>query len=75
VISVNMHIASMAINELLARLHPFRTEPNSEYAACRVSIKHGEMFNERDGAPCSLLSKRAGLGDVAPLLNRPDLTE
>ena len=35
VISVNMHIASVAINELLARLHPFRTEPNGDYAACR----------------------------------------
>ena len=75
VIRVNMQIASMAINELLERLHPIRTDPNGEYAACRVSIKHGEMFHERDGTPCALLSKRAGLGDVMPLLNRPDLSK
>ena len=75
VISVNMQIASMAVNELLARLHPFRDEPNSEYAACRLSIKHGQMFNERDGGACPLLTRHAGRGDVKPLLDRPDLSE
>lgn len=33
VISVNMQIASMAVNEMLARIHPFRDEPNGRYAA------------------------------------------
>jgi hypothetical protein len=75
VISVNMQIAGMAVNELLARLHPFRDEPNSEYAACRLSVKHGQMFNERDGAACPLLTRHTGRGDVGPLLDRPDLSE
>lgn len=75
VISVNMQVASIAVNEMLARLHPFREDPNSEYAASRLSIRHGQMFSERDGAPCALLSRHAGRGDVTPLLDRPDLSE
>lgn len=75
VISVNMQIASMAVNEMLARIHPFRHEPNGAYAAGRLSVKHGEMFNEPDGPPCLLLSRHSGRGDVSPLLDRPDLSE
>jgi hypothetical protein len=75
VISVNMQIASMAANELLARIHPFRDEPNAQFAASRLSLKHGEMFNEPDGSPCPLLTRHAGRGDVSPLLDRPDLSE
>jgi len=75
VISVNMQIASMATNELLARIHPFRDEPNAKFAASRLSLKHGEMFNEPDGSPCPLLTRHAGRGDVSPLLDRPDLSE
>jgi hypothetical protein len=75
VISVNMQVASMAVNEMLARLHPFREDPNGEYAASRLSIRHGQMFSERDGASCALLSRHAGRGDVTPLLDRPDLSE
>jgi len=75
VISVNMQIASMAVNEMLARIHPFRHEPNAAYAANRLSVKHGEMFNEPEGPSCSLLSRHSGRGDVSPLLDRPDLSE
>ena len=75
VISVNMQIASMAVNEMLARVHPFRDDPNGEYAASRLSVKHGQMFSESDGAPCPLLSHHSGRGDVRPLLGRPDLSE
>jgi hypothetical protein len=75
VISVNMQIASMAVNEMLARLHPFRNEPNSDYAASRLSVKHGQLFSEPDGVPCLLLGRHAGRGDVRPLLERPDLSE
>lgn len=75
VISVNMQIASMAVNEMLARIHPFRDEPNATFAANRLSLKHGEMFSEPDGAPCPLLTRHTGRGDVSPLLDRPDLSE
>lgn len=75
VISVNMQIASMAVNEMLARIHPYRDEPNGNYAANRLSLKHGEMFSEPDGASCSLLTRHTGRGDVSPLLDRPDLSE
>jgi hypothetical protein len=75
VISVNMQIASMAVNEMLARIHPFRDEPNARYAANRLSLKHGEMFSESNGFPCPLLTRFTGRGDVTPLLDRPDLSE
>ena len=51
VISVNMQIASMAVNEMLARIHPFRHEPNAAYAANRLSVKHGEMLTSPRGRP------------------------
>jgi hypothetical protein len=75
VISVNMQVGSLGVNEFLARLHPYRDDPNSEYAAHRVSLKQGEFIAERDGTPCSLLAKHTGRGDVIPLLERPELTE
>ncbi|RJQ24665.1 ThiF family adenylyltransferase, partial [Candidatus Parcubacteria bacterium] len=38
VISVNMMVAALAVNELLARIHPFRVKPNGEYAIQRFSL-------------------------------------
>jgi hypothetical protein len=75
VISVNMQIAGMAVNEMLARIHPYRDDPNAKFAANRLSVKHGEMFSEPDGEPCPLLTRHTGRGDVSPLLDRPDLSE
>lgn len=46
----------------------------AEYAAHRVSLKHGELIGERDAA-CSALAKHSGRGDVVPLLDRPDLSD
>jgi hypothetical protein len=75
VISVNMQVASLGVNEFLARIHPYRDDPNAHYAAHRVSLKQGEFISERDGMPCSLLARHTGRGDVVPLLERPELTE
>ena len=38
VISVNMHFASLAVNEVLARLHPFRMDNNEEFGTTRMSL-------------------------------------
>ncbi|HEX6177390.1 MAG TPA: ThiF family adenylyltransferase, partial [Thermoanaerobaculia bacterium] len=38
VISVNMLIASLAVNDLLARLHPYRIDGNASHAIQRVSL-------------------------------------
>jgi hypothetical protein len=75
VISVNMQLASMAVNEFLARLHPYRYDPNAEFAVHRVSLIQGAAYLERDGPPCKALARHAGRGDVRPLLDMPALSE
>ncbi|MEX8504047.1 MAG: ThiF family adenylyltransferase, partial [Leptothrix ochracea] len=53
VISVNMHIASLAFNEFLARINPFRVEPNSNYAQRRIVISDPEASVDlADGESC-----------------------
>ena len=69
VISVNMLAASTAINELLARVHPYRVSPNSDFAVRRISISdHIAGLDEQDGEPCSVFNRYVGLGDQQPLL-------
>lgn len=75
VISVNMQLASMAVNEFLARLHPYRYDPNAEFAVHRVSLIQGAAYLEPDGPPCRVLARHAGRGDVCPLLDMPALSE
>src|SRR5262249_21670965 len=38
VIQLNSLVASLAVNELLARLHPYRIDPNGDYAVHRISL-------------------------------------
>ncbi len=75
VISVNMQLASMAVNEFLARLHPYRLDPNAEFAIHRVSLAQGVTYREADPTPCRVLARHAGRGDVRPLLDMPELSE
>lgn len=73
VIQLNSLVASLAVNELLARLHPFRLDPNHEYAVTRVSLSHGIWEHESEGAPCAVLARHAGRGDVEPLVDWAEL--
>lgn len=75
VISVNMHFASMAINEFLARLHPYRDDPNCEYAWTSISLTQMQLYPKPDGVACERLSKYVGRGDMKPLLDMPILSE
>lgn len=76
VISVNMQISSMAFNEFLARIHPYRVEPNSKYAQRRVVISDPEAsIDMDDGEACHIFSKWVGLGDQQPLLGIQDLQD
>lgn len=69
VISVNMLAASIAVNEFLARVHPYRVAPNSDFAVRRISLSdHIAGVDEQDGEPCSVFSRYVGLGDQQPLL-------
>jgi hypothetical protein len=75
VISVNMFASSLAVDELLARLHPFREEPNSNYASVIFSLASMELMCEPEQENCEILAKKVGLGDARPLLGLLQLSE
>jgi proteasome lid subunit RPN8/RPN11 len=75
VISVNMFGASLAVNEFLARLHPFREESNSNYASVTFSLSSMELITDPEEGICEILAGRAGTGDTAPLLGMMELAE
>jgi hypothetical protein len=72
VISVNMQAAAMAVNEVLARLHPYRDDPIGEFASFKFSLTQGCLYRAQDGEPCKILAREVGRGDVEPLLDRPE---
>jgi hypothetical protein len=74
VISVNMLLAAAAVNEFLARLHPYRNLPNGSFAAVGVNLAEVEFLPEADGAADPRLLRLLGRGDVEPLLQRPSLS-
>lgn len=74
VISVNMFFASLAVNELLARIHGYRNRSNTEYAWTAGSLTEMQFYPEPESAPCSVLERHVGRGDVIPLLERPALS-
>ncbi|AQV92662.1 hypothetical protein BJN34_01995 [Cupriavidus necator] len=74
VISLNMLVAAYAVNELLARLTPFRVDPNSEFAQRRISLSDPLVSsNQGDGEVCPAFAKRVGFGAIEPLLGLVDL--
>jgi hypothetical protein len=75
VISVNTFFASMAVNEFLSRLHPYRDDPNVRFATYRASLTQARFIQEAEGEPCPALSPKAGRGDSRPLLGMPELSE
>ena len=76
VISVNTLVASMAANELLARIHSFRYDRNDSYGSLRFAVHEPGVFREAESElpQCSILKKYLGRGDLNPLLNRPELS-
>jgi hypothetical protein len=74
VVQLNTLMASLAVNEVLARLHPYRLDPNGFYNVTRVSLSHGFFTYEADGEPCAVLARHVGRGDVEPLLDSPELS-
>jgi hypothetical protein len=74
VISVNMFFASLAVNDFLARLHPFRNQENAEYAYIGGSLSEMQFYTETETPPCAVLQRHVGRGDVQPLLDRPALS-
>lgn len=75
VISVNTLVASLAVNDLLARVHPFRDDSNEEISSICMSLTQTRLIIEKEGEPCQVLEKFVGRGDIRPLLNMPVLSE
>ena len=79
VISINVLIASIAVNDLLARLHPYRDEDygNSHIASITTSLSSVEMLpdSETKYPQCHILRENAGRGDIEPLLGLVEFAE
>jgi len=73
VITVNTMMASLAMNDFLARLHPYRRCPNSEVGCLRVDLREPMIYPEPEGTIDEGLARWVGRGDVKPLLNMPAL--
>jgi hypothetical protein len=74
VVSVNMFFAALLINDFLARLHRYRNTANRNYACISASLAELQFYPEAETAPCHLLERHVGRGDVTPLLERPALS-
>lgn len=74
VISFNMQIASVAVNELLARIHLYRNIANEDIDVVRVLFADCSQYYEAMPEICPYFNKLTGKGDVEPLLNNPDLS-
>ncbi len=75
VISINMQMASAAVNEFLARLHPYRLDDNADSAVVRTSFMQGTEYRENEASPSGVFFPHIGKGDVRPLLSMPELSE
>ncbi|MBL7738476.1 MAG: ThiF family adenylyltransferase [Chitinophagaceae bacterium] len=75
VISINMQISSMAVNELLNRIHRFKEDPPSRYARMMMDYCGSCIDNasESDFEQDTNSDKWAGRGDCIPFLRMPDL--
>jgi hypothetical protein len=75
VISINMQMASTAVNEFLARLHPYRYDDNADFAVVRTSFIQGANYREPEGQPSGTFFRQLGKADVRPLLSMPEISE
>ncbi|MDB4875600.1 MAG: thiamine biosynthesis protein ThiF [Gemmatimonadetes bacterium] len=73
VASVNAFYASLAVNELLARLHSFRDDEPA--LGVTISLSQLRIILPDGGPPSPGLVKRTGRGDASPLLGLPALSE
>lgn len=76
VITINMNIATWAVNELLSRVHSYRQGSNAEFASITISMTGMDIMTEPESAykRCACLSTDVGFGDRTPLLGLPQLS-
>lgn len=75
VISINMQMASTAVNEFLARLQPYRYDDNADSAVVRTSFIQGVNYRAAEEFSSGAFVSHIGKGDVRPLLSMPELSE
>ena len=68
VISVNTAAAAAGVNEFLARVHPFRTSDNDQFAITKLLFSHGRTALRPDRDVDEELSRWVGRGDATPRL-------
>lgn len=74
VISVNMQAAAAAVNEFLARIHPYRVMPNKTFAIRRFCLTDPDANEDKEEGPaCPVMSRSLGTGDQLPFLGMPNL--
>lgn len=73
VISVNMFASALAVNDLLARLHPYRKRPNSEVASIEFSLGEMRLTADEELDDCLVTRRTVGFGDTKVWLGLPEL--
>lgn len=75
VISINMMIASYAVNEFLNRIHPYKSDNPIEYAQSTIDLTEGCFIHvsEKNLKTDSFLLAKVGLGDRKIYLDTLDL--
>jgi hypothetical protein len=70
-----MHVASHAINEFLNRIHPYKAEHPSCYAASTIDITEGYIVNSNESEYDidTYLKSKSGRGDMLPFIDMPEL--
>ncbi|WP_405330780.1 ThiF family adenylyltransferase [Leeuwenhoekiella sp. LLG6367-2.1] len=67
VISVNFLLSSFAVNEFLARIHPYRYEPNKKFNSSCVNLTNWDITYSEVGETSSrMYSKLQGVGEKEP---------
>jgi len=75
VISINMQISSMAVNEFLNRIHNYKYDPPHEYTQVSMDFSDGSICNvsEESLRQDDYQVQWAGRGDCTPFLRMPEL--
>ena len=75
VITVNFFASALALNDFLARLHPYRRTPNSDIGSIEFSLGRVKLTADEEPEDCEIMKPLVGLGDRSPLLGLPELAE
>ena len=73
VVSVNMFAAALAMNDFLARMHPYRMTPNADVASIEFSLAELRLTQDEELADCLVMARDVGRGDRSLWLGLPGL--